>query len=116
MRPKAEIARLQARIHVLEGQLSAAGVEPVQVDLDPPWAEGLTRQERVLMGVLIGSPRPLDPAEIDDRLPHHDPNADRDLKLIVQVVSNVRKKLGRDAIETVYGEGYRAGPLFRRAA
>lgn len=114
MRPKAEIARLQARIDVLEGQLSAVGVEPARTD--PEWAEGLTRQERVLMGVLIGARRPLDPAEIDDRLPHHDPNADRDLKLIVQVVSNVRKKLGKTAIETIYGEGYRAGPLFRKAA
>jgi len=116
MRPKTEIARLKARIAVLEGQLAATGLEPLgkAEGAEPPtWAAPLTRQQRTLMGALIAAwPRPLDAFQIDEMLPHQDHAADRDLKLAASIVNAVRRKLGREAIETVWGEGYRAGRAF----
>jgi DNA-binding response OmpR family regulator len=112
MRPREEIARLKARIAVLEGQLAAADLEPATEAVEA-WAVSLTPQERALMGVLIASwPRTVDAWAIDQRLPHRDHAADRDLKLAATVVNAVRRKLGPEAIETVWGEGYRAGATF----
>jgi DNA-binding response OmpR family regulator len=65
------------------------------------------------MGALIGAwPRTLDAFQIDEILPHQDHAADRDLKLVATIVSSVRRKLGHEAIETIRGEGYRAGRAF----
>lgn len=113
MRPLQEIARLRARVAVLEGQLAAAGLDPRAVEAEPDWALALSRQERALMGVLIGvAPRVLDAVQIDEALPHRDRAAERDLKLVTTLVSGARRKLGAGAIETVWGEGYRLGPGF----
>lgn len=113
MRPALEIQHLKARIAVLEGQLAVQGLEPLVDGGLPGWAESLTRQQRALMGALIAAyPRALDAFQIDEILPHHDHAADRDLRLAASIVHAVRRKLGREAIQTVWGAGYRAGQSF----
>lgn len=115
MKTSEVIARLERdldveRMHrmVLEAQLSAQNLPP----LPPPgpWAGLLRKQEAELLAMLIGCyPRPMSRYEIEDRLPGRDHAAERHLNLIAVLVSRIRKKLGRDAIVNVHGDGWRAG-------
>lgn len=101
------IAQQERLIEVLKGALAAAGRED-EVPAYSPWMEGLTPQERALMGALYRAhPRPLDKEVLIDLLPGQDHVEDRQPQLVAVKVCNLRKKLGATAIEHVSGLGYR---------
>lgn len=113
MRPQREILRLRRQVETLKAQIKSLGAEVVEV---PRWALDLTAQEAALMGVLIAkSPRVVNVYDLSDAIPHQDHVNDYDTHGINVVVVNIRKKLGFDAVENVWGKGYRVGPLFREA-
>jgi len=72
----------------------------------------LTKNERRFMTLLSGSPnRVYTFFEIFDYLSHDDFYKDYDANQIRALVKLVRKKVPKDSILNVYGEGYRFNPL-----
>ncbi len=78
-----------------------------------PWMNGLTGQERALMGALYGRyPNPIGVYELLELMPGYDHVEERQAGLVGVKVHHLRKKLGADAIESVRGAGYRMGEAF----
>ena len=114
VRRPSEIIALQRRvieeqegiIAILKGALAAAGGEAMPVY--QPWMKGLTPQEGALMGALYGHyPNPIGKYELLELIPGYDHVQERQAHLVSVKVSHLRKKLGADAIENVWGLGYR---------
>lgn len=99
-------------IEVLKGALAGASVA---ADIPhAPWMEGLTPQERALIGVLLGCyPKHAPGYLILDALPGKIDLRDREVQLVTVLVSKARRRFGSAAIETVKGLGYRLGSAFR---
>lgn len=69
----------------------------------------LTRQQATLVSSLYAAkPRPLSVGVIEDLI--RDGEGDG-AKLVQSVVSTVRRKVGQDFVETVWGQGYRLSPI-----
>lgn len=102
---KAVIAEQEALIELLKGALAAAGE---QVPPFHPWMQGLTPQERAVLGALYRCyPRPLDKERLLELMPGQDHVEDRSAQLVTVKICHLRKKLGAGAIERVTGLGYR---------
>lgn len=104
-----ELRAADAVIDVLKAALAAQGVETV------PWPDArllvLTGQERALVGALFGVfPKGLSDWAVLDLLPSMDRVKERDVRQVQVVVANVRRKLGRTAIERCRSLGIRLGP------
>jgi len=83
-------------------------VEVESIPPPHPKLIGLTRQERALVRLLSDHhPAYLSPPDILDHLPSLDHVRDRQWAHVKTVVANVRRKLGKPAVENLYGEGYR---------
>ena len=102
------IAEFESLVDILKGALAASGQDHA---LDyQPWMQGLTPQERALVGALYSCyPRALDKHALLDLLPGQDHVEERGAQLVAIKVCHVRKKLGADAIEHLGGVGYRLG-------
>lgn len=114
VRRPSEIIALQRRvieeqegiIAILKGALAAAGGEAMPVY--QPWMKGLTPQEGAMMGALYRHyPNPIGKYELLELIPGYDHVQERQAHLVSVKVSHLRKKLGADAIENVWGLGYR---------
>ena len=96
-------------ITLLKAALAASG-EEVVVPTYHAWMQGLTPQEQALLGVLFQHyPNPVDKYELLELIPGYDHVAERQAQLVSVKVHHLRKKLGADAIENVWGRGYRLG-------
>jgi DNA-binding response OmpR family regulator len=111
MKPSEKIAELGRictyltnRCNRLERELAEArGAPPARV-------RGFKAQELELIRYLqSGHPGPRAFAGILEHLTPQDHARERSLNQVYVIVSNVRKKLGRDAIELVPHVGYKAG-------
>lgn len=101
-------------IELLKGVLAASG--EAAVPTFQPWMNGLTGQERALMGALYGRyPNPIGVYELLELMPGHDHVQERQAGLVSVKVHHLRKKLGPHAIESVRGTGYRMGKTFHDA-
>jgi DNA-binding response OmpR family regulator len=107
IRVQQDIIRQQdAIIEMLKGALAALGCE--KTPAAEPWVEGLTSQERALVGALYARfPRAIDRYDLLEMLPGRGRTDDRQSQLVTIVVHNVRQKLGASAIVTEHGLGYR---------
>ncbi len=100
------IEEQESIIEILKGALAAAGAEPVETF--KPWMQGLTTQERALLGALYQAyPRPLGRYELLELMPGLDHVEERQAQVVTVKVHHLRKKLGLDAIENERGMGYR---------
>jgi hypothetical protein len=102
------IEEQQDIIAILKGALAAAGegAPPAY----KPWMTGLTPQEQALMGALYRHyPNPIGKYELLELIPGYDHVQERQVQLVSVKVHHLRKKLGGDAIENVWGRGYRLG-------
>jgi DNA-binding response OmpR family regulator len=110
-RQREVIAQQESIIETLKAALAASSVTPVAQF--QPWMKGLTPQERALVGALYESyPNAIGKYDLLDILPGQDHVEDRQVQLVSVKVHHLRKKLGADAIENVWGEGYRLGERF----
>ena len=101
-------------IELLKGVLAASS--EAAVPTFQPWMNGLTGQERALVGALYGRyPNPIGVYELLELMPGHDHVEERQAGLVSVKVHHLRKKLGPDAIESVRGMGYRMGKAFHDA-
>jgi hypothetical protein len=116
VRKPSEIIALQKKIieeqdgiiAILKGALAAAGGEAVPIYR--PWMAGLTPQEQALLGALYSHyPNPVGKYELLELIPGYDHVQERQSQLVNVKVHHLRKKLGADAIENVWGRGYRLG-------
>ena len=116
VRKPSEIIALQKKvieeqegiIAILKGALAAAGGEAVPAYR--PWMTGLTPQEQALLGALYSHyPNPVGKHELLELIPGYDHVQERQSQLVNVKVHHLRKKLGADAIENVWGRGYRLG-------
>lgn len=108
---KRELADLNAYCATLKGALCAAGL-PFTPARHPLLAR-LKPQEAALVGILFSAyPNFLHRYDILEALPGRDQVEERVSSLVGCKVAHVRKILGRDAIESVRGEGYRLGAAF----
>lgn len=100
-----QLADAEAMIDVLKGAFAAHGMEvPENICALP----GLVTQERAMIGALFHTyPRPAGSFFLLDTLPSRDCTKDRDANVIKVLACRIRRKLGKDAIETVHGVGYR---------
>lgn len=106
---RAEIDDLEAYCDLLKGALAAQGVETIPAR--GQWAKGLTRQQRALVGILFAAyPRAVPHYDLLDAIPGRDHVEERQLQVVKVLVSHVRARLGKAAIENLRGEGYRLGP------
>lgn len=106
-----EIAALRRENAALRAQIEALGSEPVSLGLEA--THGLTGQQAALIGALLAvHPRGLDWYAIDEATPHQDHAADRDLRWVSVQVCRLRRRFGKDAIENIWGRGYRISDAF----
>jgi two-component system OmpR family response regulator len=116
---RAEILRLREivdrRTAMLRERVSVAEVE--LIDAPPAWAAGLTLcQFAFMMAFVEAYPRYLSRALLIDTIPGRDHAAEPSPKLIDAHISYLRKKLGRETIESLRGIGWRcSGEFYKRA-
>ena len=92
-------------IELLKGVLAASS--EAAVPTFQPWMNGLTGQERALVGALYGRyPNPIGVYELLELMPGHDHVEERQAGLVSVKVHHLRKKLGPDVITTIRGLGY----------
>lgn len=108
-----DLEALRAENAALKGQLIAGGLLAIEL---APWMDGLTPPQIALMTALVGAyPRILSRDDIEERvLPKRDHGAVRDPKIVDVQVCNIRKVLGKPAVENVFGVGFRCGAEFHR--
>lgn len=124
MRASERIAALEAGLVEALGTIDALKAYIAAHDLPPlenvpVWSQGLPRQGRQLCAALLAvHPRCADKWSLLDSIPGNDHVADpdRSTNLIAVLIWGVRQVLGRDAILTEKGHGYRAGPELLRLA
>lgn len=103
----AEIAKLKLEVALAVG-------EPIGAHMAPAWADGLTRYETLVMEALLAAhPRYLGLIDLDVVVPPRDHAKDCDSRRFIVFISNIRKKLGSDAIERELGLGYRCSDAFK---
>lgn len=112
LRSQSAVIRQQEElIELLKSALAATGMEALPTYA--PWMNGLTSQERALMGVLYaGYPRVARREDIVELLPGHDHVKERQLQIVDAVVHKIRRKLGAATIFTERGMGFRMGAAF----
>ena len=108
---EARIERLEAENRQLRVRLAKdreligvdrEALEPV--GMQPTWAASLTAQEWALLVALsLAYPRAVTPGSLADSLPRRDRATDYADKGVNSVVCNIRRKLGKDAIESKQG-------------
>lgn len=109
-----ELADAAAENAALKAQLALPECSPY---MPPAWAAGLTVNETTLMAALVEAyPRVLSQVDLDAIIPAHDHAVERDLKCVDVLVCKVRKKMGRDVIENLWGRGYRCSETFHAEA
>lgn len=105
---RARSAMLAARLGLKTGEIEGGERLPV-------WAKPLTASETALMMALLSVyPRTLSKYELDELTPKRDHVRDRDLKVVEVFMSKVRRKLGDDVIENVWGRGWRCSDEFHK--
>lgn len=106
-----EVHRLRDENAYLKGLIAAQGIE-IEEEV-PTWADGLAPGEIATMCVLIKAKgRIVNTFMIEEAIPKRDHTLDRDMRIVDVYISNIRKKLGKDAIITVWGRGYRVSQEF----
>jgi DNA-binding response OmpR family regulator len=118
LRPSELIARqkdiirdLEGMVDVLKAALAAEGVDTTLTI--QPWMRGLTHQERAVVGALYAAyPRVINKYDLLELLPGFDHVAERTMGSVGVAICKVRKKIGKDAIENVWGSGFKLGDEF----
>lgn len=110
-----ENARLQAEVQVLRLRLAVTELQTTDVEL--MLRHKLTRGEASVLATLIAADgRYVDRYRLEAAIPARDHSVDRNVKIVDVLLTGLRKKLGRNVVETMYGLGWRIGPEWRRAA
>jgi|SRR6185312_4408143 len=110
-RLRAELDRAYQTIALLRGQLADHNIH--SINGPPKWAKYLSHQETALMQMLLDVyPRGLSTSYLEDNLPCLDHARQRKGDIVPVVVSKVRSSLGRGAIDTIRGQGYRCSAEF----
>ena len=112
LRSQCEVIRQQDElIELLKSALAATGMSAVPTYA--PWLDGLTSQERALVGVLYARyPGVARREQILELLPGYDHVKERQLQIVDAVVHKIRRKLGAETILTDRGRGFRMGAAF----
>lgn len=77
-------------------------------------AFGLTEQKaRILLVLYKARARTISIAQFHDALPCRYGKEERSEKLVQSSISQLRKIVGADAVDTLYGQGYRLGQRMR---
>lgn len=98
-------------IDLLKGALAGAGLDAIPER--PAALEGLTTQELALVGALAANyPRAIGAYDLTECLPGLDDARVGGPNLISTMVFNIRGKVGREAIISARGRGYRLSPAF----
>lgn len=114
-RLRKDLQAAQRTIAILRSQLEELDIEPI--DAAPAWTDQLSIQEATFVHVLLRvHPHALDKVQIYNRLPHQDHVKEGDLKLCDVLACKIRKKLGKEVIETIWGRGYRISTAFWQLA
>lgn len=97
---------LEARVEWLEGELGMR-VEMAQLNA-LRMAAGITHGEgAMLMALRSGGGKPMPLWKLVEFIPSVNGSEDRHPKLVHVLICRIRKKLGRDAVDNVWGKGYR---------
>lgn len=100
---------LQEQIVYLESELGLRQSLSTIGDLHS--ALGLTRTEaRITLAMYAAGGRVVTRAQFEDAMYGGNADCDRSPNLVNVYISKLRKKIGRDAFELVWGEGYRLTP------
>lgn len=105
-----ENTELRAIVDVLKGVAAAQDIQVIDL---PKWALDLTPQQREFIGILMKARGVVDRWDILERLSGRDHVAERDTQFVDCLVYRIRKRLGRNCIETIDG-GYRLAPALRQ--
>ena len=106
---EAELQRKDALISLLVMRIEADGGEVAEVELMV--RHRLTRGEAsVLLALLSARPRTIDRYNLEAAIPARDHARDRNVRIVDVLVCRLRKKIGREVIETVPGRGWRIAP------
>lgn len=100
----------KALVELLQGMLSVQTDDIIHGVPEP--LHGLSKQQLRMIGALYRAyPGWLDGYSILEASPPRDhvKGDDRALKSVTTLVAHLRKKLGKDAITTIWGSGYRLG-------
>jgi DNA-binding response OmpR family regulator len=105
-----KVCELLHRVRQLELDLAfyrgATDAEPVQDEAVRKL--GLTHNEGLLYAALMGArPRVVSIGSLEDAVPPRDHVEERSANLMHVVVAKIRRKIGKDAIECVWGRGFR---------
>ena len=108
--PCPRCAELEERIAFLESELGLTKDATLLAEIRTRF--GLTAGEATLLQVLYQSPagRVARNWTLLEQLPPKEGGPDRGLKIVDVYICKLRKSIGKDAIETVWGEGYRLTP------
>ena len=109
-RPRAYIEYLENRVQELSDRLAFQGIEVLPEDNFSTL--GLTMQETSLIEILAQAyPRAVDKYVIEENLLSYDHCRDRDVRivnvLVCKVRAKLRKRIGMELIENVFGRGYK---------
>jgi len=106
---EAEVARKDALIALLSLRLEAEGGEVAEVELMV--RHRLTRGEAsLLLALLAARPRAIDRYNLEAAIPSRDHARDRDVRIVDVLLCRLRRKIGREVIETIPGRGWRISP------
>lgn len=105
------IVTLKARIDVMKSQLAAQGQETTPAPAE--WMRKLTPSQRAIVGALYAAyPRAVRHLCLLESMTCRDHTKDRQMTTLTVQISHIRKKFGRNSIESQWGDGYRLGDLF----
>lgn len=117
MRPSEQLARLRAEVIDLENYCAILKAALMAATIPIPDAahsyrmRSLTPQGSAVLGLLLASyPRAVDRVDLLERIPcqdRWDDPLDRQVTLVAVIVCQIRRALGADAIENIWGFGYR---------
>lgn len=115
--PFKEIRRLQeqlkiaeARVTGLESQLRAMDVKPIEI---AEWMVPLRPQGvAVVMALSTAYPNLLDAPTLNRIVPRGHHSLDRHHAIIQAIIHHIRTEIGKDAILTVWGRGFRLSDEF----
>ena len=112
---EAENAHLRAEVKILQDRLTM--LEPDAEEVRLMVKHRLTRGEAALLTRLISAkPRAVDRYALEAAIPARDHAADRNVKIVDVLLCKLRKKLGRQVIETLPGIGWRINPQWQQQA